>query len=95
MSKKKFWSGYPDPDDPDNFWIDDETGERVDAYTGERSGPLLWTFVKSLRELPFEKQWQAMLVKVKEDHKVLLHPAVKQWCKDNAKNIGQIYVVGK
>ena len=30
------WSGSPDPDDPDNFWIDDETGERVNAITGER-----------------------------------------------------------
>jgi hypothetical protein len=31
------WSGYPDPTDPDNFWIDDETGERVSALTGERT----------------------------------------------------------
>lgn len=31
------WSGKPDPSDPDNFWIDDDTGERVDARTGERS----------------------------------------------------------
>lgn len=31
------WSGTPDPNDPDNFWIDDETGERVNAHTGERS----------------------------------------------------------
>ncbi len=31
------WSGSPDPDDPDNFWIDDVTGERVNAYTGERT----------------------------------------------------------
>lgn len=30
------WSGSPDPDDPDNFWIDDITGERVNAHTGER-----------------------------------------------------------
>lgn len=30
------WSGSPDPDDPDNFWIDDKTGERVDGHTGER-----------------------------------------------------------
>lgn len=25
------WSGYPDPEDPDNYWIDDETGERRKA----------------------------------------------------------------
>ena len=25
------WSGSPDPADPDNYWIDDETGERVHA----------------------------------------------------------------
>jgi hypothetical protein len=31
------WSGSPDPKDPDNFWIDDVTGERVNAATGERS----------------------------------------------------------
>ena len=31
------WLGSPDPDDPDNFWIDDETGERVNAHTGERT----------------------------------------------------------
>lgn len=23
------WSGSPDPIDPDNYWIDDETGERI------------------------------------------------------------------
>jgi hypothetical protein len=33
------WSGSPDPTDPDNFWIDDETGERVSAETGERTAP--------------------------------------------------------
>jgi hypothetical protein len=33
---KKEWIGSPDPTDPDNFWIDDETGERVNAHTGER-----------------------------------------------------------
>ena len=33
------WSGTPDPKDPDNFWIDDETGERVCAKTGERTAP--------------------------------------------------------
>ena len=31
------WSGSLDPSDPDNFWIDDATGERVNAHTGERS----------------------------------------------------------
>lgn len=31
------WSGSPDPDDPDNYWIDDVTGERVNAHTGERT----------------------------------------------------------
>ena len=31
------WSGYPDPNDPDNFWIDDETGEHVNAESGERT----------------------------------------------------------
>jgi hypothetical protein len=30
------WNGSPCPYDPDNFWIDDETGERVDAETGAR-----------------------------------------------------------
>jgi hypothetical protein len=33
------WSGFPDPTDPDNFWIDDVTGERVNASSGERSSP--------------------------------------------------------
>ena len=33
----KEWSGYPDPKDPDNFWIDDKTGERVNARTGKRT----------------------------------------------------------
>lgn len=33
----KEWSGHPDPRDPDNFWIDDKTGERVNAATGERT----------------------------------------------------------
>lgn len=33
------WSGSPCPTDPDNFWIDDATGERVNAHTGERSAP--------------------------------------------------------
>lgn len=31
------WTGHPDPRDPDNFWIDDKTGERVNAKTGERT----------------------------------------------------------
>jgi hypothetical protein len=31
------WSGRPDPSDPDNFWIDDATGERVNAATGKRT----------------------------------------------------------
>lgn len=34
------WSGSPCPADPDNFWIDDATGERVDARTGKRSPPI-------------------------------------------------------
>ncbi len=29
--KPNEWSGFPCPDDPDNFWIDDETGERIEA----------------------------------------------------------------
>lgn len=33
------WSGSPDPLDPDNFWIDDNTGERVNARTGGRTKP--------------------------------------------------------
>lgn len=31
------WSGSPDPADPDHVWIDDDTGERVNALTGERA----------------------------------------------------------
>lgn len=31
------WSGSPCELDPDNFWLDDDTGERVCAETGERS----------------------------------------------------------
>lgn len=31
------WSGSSDPTDPDNFWIDDETGDRICAKTGERT----------------------------------------------------------
>lgn len=30
------WSGSPCPLDPDNWWVDDDTGERVNATTGER-----------------------------------------------------------
>ena len=30
------WNGSPCPLDPDSFWVDDETGERVNAETGER-----------------------------------------------------------
>lgn len=42
------WSGTPDPKDPDYFWIDDYTGERVCAATGERTMPTL-------------KKWYALL----------------------------------
>ena len=31
------WSGSPCRLDPDNFWVDDETSERVSAATGKRS----------------------------------------------------------
>lgn len=31
------WSGSCDPCAPDLYWIDDETGERVNALTGERA----------------------------------------------------------
>lgn len=31
------WSGSPDPAAPDTHWIDDATGERVNAETGERT----------------------------------------------------------
>ena len=31
------WSGSCDPCDPANYWIDDETDERVNAATGERT----------------------------------------------------------
>lgn len=37
------WAGSPCPIDPDNYWIDDVTGERVDALTGERT-PRGWSF---------------------------------------------------
>jgi len=32
------WSGYPDPVFPDEFWIDDSTGERVSTTTNKRKG---------------------------------------------------------
>ncbi len=41
MNSQIEWSGSPDPLDPDNFWIDDDTGERVNATTGERTQPFL------------------------------------------------------
>lgn len=37
MKTTKEWSGSCDPCEPDNYWIDDETGERVSAITGERT----------------------------------------------------------
>jgi hypothetical protein len=36
------WTGSPCPHDPDNFWIDDKTGERVNAHTGERTPNIDW-----------------------------------------------------
>lgn len=39
MTDENEWSGSLDPKDPDNFWIDDDTGERVNATTGERTPP--------------------------------------------------------
>ena len=33
----KEWSGGLCPLDPDNCWIDDETGEHVEAMSGKRS----------------------------------------------------------
>jgi hypothetical protein len=41
----KEWNGSPDPADPDNFWIDDATGERVNATTGERIKPMNMKYV--------------------------------------------------
>ena len=32
----KDWNGSPCPLNPDNYWMDDDTGERVNAWTGER-----------------------------------------------------------
>jgi len=40
MSDKGEWRASPDPKDPDNFWIDDSTGERVCAATGARTMPV-------------------------------------------------------
>lgn len=40
--KAQEWSGSPCPVDPDNYWIDDATGERV-AAREEESGPcVIW-----------------------------------------------------
>ena len=33
------WGGAQDATDPENFWVDDATGERVNARTGERNKP--------------------------------------------------------
>ena len=49
---EKEWSGYPDPRDPDNFWIDNETGERVCAKTGKRTET-----AKSRRIRESKKTW--------------------------------------
>lgn len=35
-NERNEWSGYPHPDSPDNFWIDDETSEVVSAHSGVR-----------------------------------------------------------
>jgi hypothetical protein len=37
LAQLRQWSGSPCPLDPDNYWVDDETGERVNAITGERT----------------------------------------------------------
>lgn len=34
---ERYWEADLDPCDPDNYWIDQETGERVNAVTGERT----------------------------------------------------------
>lgn len=36
MEQQAEWSGSPSEEDPANFWEDDDTGEYVDARTGER-----------------------------------------------------------
>lgn len=33
------WSGSPSPEAPDDWWVDDGTGEYVNAETGERFSP--------------------------------------------------------
>ena len=33
------WSGSPAPEAPDTWWVDDATGEYVNAETGERMSP--------------------------------------------------------
>jgi len=30
------WDGSPAPEAPDDYWVDDDTGEYIDARTGER-----------------------------------------------------------
>lgn len=50
------WSGSPCPADPDNFWIDDATGERVDARTGERSPPIKAAYPFQIEEC-VDKRW--------------------------------------
>jgi hypothetical protein len=37
MNELREWSGSPDPRDPDNYWIDEATNERVNASTGVRT----------------------------------------------------------
>lgn len=37
MAQLQEWSGHTCPKDPDNYWVDDATGERVNATTNERS----------------------------------------------------------
>lgn len=53
---EKNWSGTLCPHDPDNCWIDDKTGEHVNAVTGERTAshfnaPALLAQNKRLREV--------------------------------------------
>ena len=33
------WSGSPSPEAPDTWWVDDETGEYVNAETNDRMAP--------------------------------------------------------
>jgi hypothetical protein len=37
MDNATEWPGYPDSKNPDNFWIDADTGERVCVKTGKRT----------------------------------------------------------